>query len=136
MKEIFPVRSGRYRADGDLNRFSRERCRWAMQDENPKTRGRLWRTSLLETAAPVRLTAGEAAQFYLSAEDDNVLCGATHQCLAMSVVELAKAISCSRSTVYALIKDKRIPARKLNGRTLISVLEAIRFIHGLPLIYE
>lgn len=48
--------------------------------------------------------------------------------LAYSVSEAAKAISVGKSTIYRLINDGEIDARKIGTRTLITASSLRRFV--------
>lgn len=49
-----------------------------------------------------------------------------------SITETARLLGIGRSTLYVLIKDGRLPARKLGKRTLILHEDLERFIASLP----
>jgi excisionase family DNA binding protein len=50
----------------------------------------------------------------------------------LSVAESCTSLGVSRSTLYALIRSRRLPARKLGGRTVIAVDDLREMIKKLP----
>lgn len=52
--------------------------------------------------------------------------------LAYDVKEVARLIGCSVTTVFKLIRETRLPAKKMGGRTLILVDDLAKFLKGLP----
>lgn len=51
---------------------------------------------------------------------------------AISIVEAARILGISRSTLYILIKQGRLPTRKLGKRSLILRSELEAFMKSLP----
>lgn len=52
--------------------------------------------------------------------------------LAYSIDELARCIGCGRDTIYRVIREGRLKAKKLGRLTVIEADEARRFISNLP----
>lgn len=50
----------------------------------------------------------------------------------LSIAETTKVLGVGRSTLYALIKEGRLPVRKLGTRTLILKVDLDDFIAALP----
>ncbi|MBK8456420.1 MAG: helix-turn-helix domain-containing protein [Phyllobacteriaceae bacterium] len=50
----------------------------------------------------------------------------------LSILEAARFLGIGRSTLYALIKEGRLPVRKLGRRTLIHRDDLGLFVDGLP----
>lgn len=50
----------------------------------------------------------------------------------LSIAEVTKALGVGRSTLYALIKEGRLPVRKLGTRTLVLRSDLEAFIEALP----
>lgn len=50
----------------------------------------------------------------------------------LSILEAARLLGIGRSTLYALIKEGRLPVRKLGRRTLIHRDDLGQFVDGLP----
>jgi len=50
----------------------------------------------------------------------------------LSIAEATKVLGVGRSTLYALIKDGRLPVRKLGSRTLVLSTDLATFITALP----
>lgn len=51
--------------------------------------------------------------------------------LTYSVEQLQKIIGVGRTTVYQLLKSGRLPAKKLNGRTLVLKSDLEKFLQDL-----
>tara|TARA_R110000744_G_scaffold333820_2_gene439271 strand:+ start:293 stop:481 length:189 start_codon:yes stop_codon:yes gene_type:complete len=51
---------------------------------------------------------------------------------ALSIAQTARLLGIGRSTLYCIIKDGRLPVRKLGKRTLILREDLERFIAELP----
>ena len=52
--------------------------------------------------------------------------------LAFSITEFSKMAGLSRSTIYKVIKDGQLKARRLGSRTLITKADAEAFFDALP----
>ena len=50
--------------------------------------------------------------------------------LAYSINEAARTLSLGRTSIYAMIADKRLEAFKLGRRTLIKAESVRRLVHG------
>lgn len=57
----------------------------------------------------------------------------TTSALAYRPKEAAAALGVSRSTIYEMIADGKLEARKLGGATLIRHEELVRVLEGAPL---
>lgn len=55
-----------------------------------------------------------------------------HDNPTLSVAQAVRILGIGRSTFYALIKEGRLPVRKLGKRTLILRADLDRFIQALP----
>ncbi|MCQ2005701.1 helix-turn-helix domain-containing protein [Rhizobium sp. NRK18] len=51
---------------------------------------------------------------------------------ALSIAQTARLLGIGRSTLYCIIKEGRLPVRKLGKRTLILREDLERFIAALP----
>ncbi|PSH63756.1 hypothetical protein CU102_23135 [Phyllobacterium brassicacearum] len=51
----------------------------------------------------------------------------------LSISEVCKTLGIGRSTLYVLIKEGRLPVRKLGNRTLILRSDLENFVSALPL---
>lgn len=51
-----------------------------------------------------------------------------------SIVETTRILGIGRSTLYAIIKEGRLPVRKLGKRTLVRKEDLDRFIEELPVL--
>lgn len=51
-----------------------------------------------------------------------------------SIVETTRILGVGRSTLYAIIKEGRLPVRKLGKRTLVRKEDLDRFIEELPVL--
>ncbi len=52
--------------------------------------------------------------------------------ITLSILEAAKALGIGRSTLYVLIREGRLPVKKLGIRTLILKADLDAFIAALP----
>jgi excisionase family DNA binding protein len=55
---------------------------------------------------------------------------------AYSIPEVMCALGVCRDSVYKLINSKRLPAKKIGRRTVISAVDLQRFLEELPTIGE
>jgi excisionase family DNA binding protein len=51
---------------------------------------------------------------------------------ALSVREAAAYLNAGESTVWKLIRENKLPAKRLGSRTIILRADAEQFLHGLP----
>jgi len=52
--------------------------------------------------------------------------------LAYSIDDFSRAFRIGRTLIYALIKQGKLTARKVNGRTIITADDAERWLDSLP----
>lgn len=55
-----------------------------------------------------------------------------HTKTTLSIAETTRLLGIGRSTLYSLIKDGRLPVRKLGKRTLVMREDLDRFLAALP----
>lgn len=56
--------------------------------------------------------------------------------LAIRINQLHHHVPWGRSTTYRLVKDGRLPARRLGGVTVVLGSDLERFLHDLPMVTE